>query len=139
MPRAFNFIKKETLAQVSSCKFCEISKNIFSYRTPPVAASAKRCSESGTRNRQQRIFRKVWTTFIQNVDQKINFWWLWWNLGKVSFLQIFLNIFKLRGCLCVQVFYSWVKKWLKIKSHLFTYQKQYWKNVVNHTQNIQLD
>ena len=27
MPRAFNFIKKETLAQVSSCKFCEISKN----------------------------------------------------------------------------------------------------------------
>ena len=39
MPRAFNFIKKETLAQVSSCKFCEISKNIFSYRTPPVAAS----------------------------------------------------------------------------------------------------
>ena len=38
MSRAFNFIKKETLAQVSSCKFCEISKNIFSYRTPPVAA-----------------------------------------------------------------------------------------------------
>ena len=34
-----NFIKKETLAQVFSCEFCEISKNIFSYRTPPVAAS----------------------------------------------------------------------------------------------------
>ena len=33
------FIKKETLAQVFSCQFCEISKNIFSYRTPPVAAS----------------------------------------------------------------------------------------------------
>ena len=31
--------KKETLAQVFSCKFCEISKNTFSYRTPPVAAS----------------------------------------------------------------------------------------------------
>ena len=28
-----NFIKKETLAQVFSCEFCEISKNIFSYRT----------------------------------------------------------------------------------------------------------
>ena len=34
-----SFIKKETLAQVFSCEFCEISKNTFSYRTPPVAAS----------------------------------------------------------------------------------------------------
>ena len=34
-----NFIKKEVLAQVFSCEFCEISKNTFSYRTPPVAAS----------------------------------------------------------------------------------------------------
>ena len=32
-------VKKETLAQVFSCEFCEISNNIFSYRTPPVAAS----------------------------------------------------------------------------------------------------
>ena len=34
-----NFIKTETLAQVFSGEFCEISKNTFSYRTPPVAAS----------------------------------------------------------------------------------------------------
>ena len=33
------FIKKETLAQVFSYEFCEISKNAFSYRTPSVAAS----------------------------------------------------------------------------------------------------
>ena len=59
MPQAWNFIKKETVAQVFSYIFCEISKNIkketvaqvfsyifceiskntFSYRTPPVAAS----------------------------------------------------------------------------------------------------
>ena len=38
-PEACNFIKKETLAQVFFCEFCEISKNTFSYRTPPVAAS----------------------------------------------------------------------------------------------------
>ena len=31
--------KKETMAQVFSCEFCEISKNTFSYRTPLVAAS----------------------------------------------------------------------------------------------------
>ena len=34
-----NFIKKETLAQVFSCEFCEISKNSFFHRTPLVAAS----------------------------------------------------------------------------------------------------
>ena len=37
-PAVCNFIKIETLAQVFSCEFCEISKNTFSYRTPPVAA-----------------------------------------------------------------------------------------------------
>ena len=31
--------KKEILAQVFSCEFCEIFKNTFFYRTPPVAAS----------------------------------------------------------------------------------------------------
>ena len=36
---ASNFIKKETLAQGFSCEFCGNSKNISSYRTPPVAAS----------------------------------------------------------------------------------------------------
>ena len=34
-----SLIEKETLAQVFSCGFFKISKNIFSYRTPPVAAS----------------------------------------------------------------------------------------------------
>ena len=34
-----NFIKRETLAQAFSCEFCEITKNIFFYRIPPVAAS----------------------------------------------------------------------------------------------------
>ena len=29
MPEDCKFIKKETLAQVFSCKFCEIFKNIF--------------------------------------------------------------------------------------------------------------
>ena len=34
-----NFIKKEALAQVFSCEFCEISTNTFSYKIPPVTAS----------------------------------------------------------------------------------------------------
>ena len=32
------FSKKETVAQVFSCEFCKISKNIFSYGTPLMAA-----------------------------------------------------------------------------------------------------
>ena len=35
---ACNFIKKETLTQVFSSEFWEISKNTFFYRTPPMAA-----------------------------------------------------------------------------------------------------
>ena len=37
--QSFFFFKKETLAQVFSSEFCEIFKNTFFYRTPPVAAS----------------------------------------------------------------------------------------------------
>ena len=32
-------LKKESLAHVFSCEFCEISKIAFFYRTSPVAAS----------------------------------------------------------------------------------------------------
>ena len=38
-PQACNFIKKEALAQVFSCEFCEIYKKTSYYRTPLVAAS----------------------------------------------------------------------------------------------------
>ena len=37
--QACNVIKIETLTQVFPCKFCEISKNTFNYRTSLVAAS----------------------------------------------------------------------------------------------------
>ena len=40
--QACNFIKKETLAQVFSCEFCEISKNTYLYRRPLVAASVRK-------------------------------------------------------------------------------------------------
>ena len=42
---ACNFMKKKDSAEVLSCEFCEISKNTFSYRTPPVAASVIKRSE----------------------------------------------------------------------------------------------
>ena len=39
MPKSLFFIRKETLAQVFSSEFFKILKNVFFYRTPPVAAS----------------------------------------------------------------------------------------------------
>ena len=47
--------KKKTLAQVVYCEFCEISKNTFSYRTPPVAAS-----ESMLIFKKSLLFRFTW-------------------------------------------------------------------------------
>ena len=38
-PTACNFIKKESLAQVFSSEFCEISSNTFFHRTPLLSAS----------------------------------------------------------------------------------------------------
>ena len=35
---SYNFIKNETLAHVFSWEFCEIFKNTFFYRRPPMAA-----------------------------------------------------------------------------------------------------
>ena len=42
-----NFIKKETLVQVFSREFCEISKNTFLHRTPLVVASESRTCHYG--------------------------------------------------------------------------------------------
>ena len=47
--QACNFIKNETLAQMFSCEFCEISKNIFLYRTPLVAAFVASLRENSNR------------------------------------------------------------------------------------------
>ena len=52
-PEACNFIKKETLAQVFSSEFCEISKNTFFCRTHLVAASAF----------MKKVF-PVWVSFV---------------------------------------------------------------------------
>ena len=43
---ACNFIKKETLTQSFSSKFCEISKNTFFYRTGSVAPSGRNWKDS---------------------------------------------------------------------------------------------
>ena len=56
---ACNFIKTETLAQVFSCEFCEISKNTYSYRTPPVAASVCILRNTYKNVKQERNINEV--------------------------------------------------------------------------------
>ena len=60
-PEACNFIKQEALTQLFSCEFCEISKNTFSYRTPPRVASmgntlGKQCENSVKKNQKTFSF-----------------------------------------------------------------------------------
>ena len=71
-PEACNFIKKETLAQVFFCEFCEISKNTFRYKTPSVADSE--FSNSGTektsseKTKNVLFKKKIKLKPIQQVD-----------------------------------------------------------------------
>ena len=57
-PQACNFIKKETLAQVFSCEFFDISKKTFSYRAPLVAASGNSCKHLRLRSLQKQLKAK---------------------------------------------------------------------------------
>ena len=66
LPQAFKFIKRETLAQAFSCEFCEISKDTFSYRTPPVAASDQRCFVI-------ELFLRILKIFLENTFVAISF------------------------------------------------------------------
>ena len=72
-------IKKEALAQVFSCKFCKISKNTFSYRTPPVAASDVSITKCFTKEATRKAFK---TNSKKVVEKRIPF-------RKVSFILSF--------------------------------------------------
>ena len=61
----FFFKKKESLAQVFSCEFCEISNNTFSYRTPPMVASVCHVANINSKKGQPIFFveRKLFDCF----------------------------------------------------------------------------
>ena len=62
-PHSCTFIEKETLAQVFSCEFCEISKNTYFHRTTLVAASGLPKWRS---NDQNCFIKKVFLNTSQN-------------------------------------------------------------------------
>ena len=68
------FIKKETLTQVFSFKFCGISKNTFFYKTAPVAACG-----SNENHQLLRCFNisNTWTLWHGHYDMDTMTWTLW--------------------------------------------------------------
>ena len=68
-----NFIKKGTLAQVHSCEFYEISKNTFSYKTSPVAASACNKFIMVEKMPPQIIHKTLLWTYI-TLHRKLRIW-----------------------------------------------------------------
>ena len=63
-------------------------------------------SELGTRNCHQKSFRKVWTIYIENVDQKMNFLYGSDEIEiRLSFYRSLSTFWNIYGGLCTQVFF----------------------------------
>ena len=78
-----------TLAQVFSCKFCEIFKNIFFHGIPPVAAFEKLKAEAVIwRCSVKKVFFKISLHSQQNTCARVSF------LLKVSEKGLFLWILR---------------------------------------------
>ena len=73
---AYNFIKSEALAQVFSFEFCEISKNTFSYRTPPLAAFESNffSEDLPGDSRPDMFYKKSFSKKISKFTRKLSFW-----------------------------------------------------------------
>ena len=123
--------KKNTLAQVFSCEFCEISKNTFLYRTPLVAASVDwqldlinwmwlfesiACSERSVK------YQKLHISFIH---QRLQFKFLVINNTKVHLPNNYRPIW----------FFVFLKK-TEAALHRCSYQKMFWKFAANLQENI---
>ena len=68
------FVEKETLQQVFSCEFWEISRNTFSYRKPQVAASGRwKIIKSKTLQRifSQKLLEIEWVIIMQETSLKM--------------------------------------------------------------------
>ena len=63
-PEASNFIKKDTLAQVFSCEFCETSKNTFFAEYLRVTASKVSLRFTQSRTASFRFLYSVLATFL---------------------------------------------------------------------------
>ena len=85
-----SFIKKETLAKVFSCEFCEIFKNILFHRTPLVFASVifllKWSKQETIKKKTQDSFCKMEYCKVENMAENF-FWDKLLGIGQVINMQ----------------------------------------------------
>ena len=147
---ACNFIKKETLTQVISCKFWEISKNTF-YRTPPVAAVSSRIlnflrlnfrtclrhfKQSGRYDMRYGLILYLWGSYDKSYLSCLVFSWYimskWIVYQPNHALSSFSHLVKTKGL--YKILYSILSRniivnfveWVGIKS-LFIELGKYWQ------------
>ena len=68
--KVLNFVKKDTLAQVFFCEFCEISRNTFFYRIVLVAASIGRRKILLRRYSNRGVFLSILRNFPDQLFYK---------------------------------------------------------------------
>ena len=134
------FIIKETLAQMFSCEFCEISKNIFFYRTPHVAAFARNelCSEY-TKIYRDRVFcfpvegfSLLQTSWIrgQTWQRQFEEAWTWhsrWKIPKTTG-KVGLKFCKLISWVINQALYTFSK--ISVNRKICKVLKVDWHNLL---------
>ena len=94
-----NFIKKEIQAQMFSCKFYEIFKNTFFYKTPHLVAASEfweKCDIPGYIEPRKPKYQSIWKNMTNQMfleKSLINEFWNWikWEYfaSIISIIQIY--------------------------------------------------
>ena len=113
--KANNFIKKETLIKMFSFEFCEIFKNIFSYRTHPAAVS----------ERDWFYQSSFWRLCVPNLnmDDKRN---IGFGKKEMLFIKEFLNFHAGWRIICLKP----VKLFKKLQLNIFKWSAVRWSSII---------
>ena len=139
-------MKKETLAQVFSCKFCEISKNTFF--TEHFRTTASVTPHSVWQKRAKQPQRKLDLVRNPKFLQKCNYSCIWvsWKIDSPSHIyrvcfknpEVLHQVILLHGqtfCtfswLCTYLVYTWANEWRN--------GRHIWNNTPFHSMHIRLN
>ena len=122
-PQACNFIKKQTLAQVFSCEFCEISRNNFLKRTSLVAALNVFFLVwfllYGSTSAQFQLFTKP-SKVVYNVDHDFEIRWKFFRELFFSYFKIIIT-FTFRHTDPLNIKRKGTKMWDRLAINIFSF------------------
>ena len=96
---AYNFIKKESLAQAFTCEFCGNSKKTFFYRTAPVTASGMFKVNNRNSRKRCEVCSKYFQTMLAIKNSKQRHWYLSLAPSYLHLFLVFLLVNVCWGCL----------------------------------------